>query len=55
MKRKGKQLLREGKVQEARDCFQQSIDVTPQMALEVMKVCVETTYFNNKSTESNTL
>ncbi|XP_014665920.1 PREDICTED: exonuclease 1-like [Priapulus caudatus] len=36
MKRRGKQFLREGKPQEARDCFQQCIDVTSQMALDVM-------------------
>ncbi|CAN0405293.1 unnamed protein product [Lampetra planeri] len=34
---KGKQLLREGKVSEARACFTRCINVTPQMALEVIK------------------
>ncbi|XP_022095679.1 exonuclease 1-like [Acanthaster planci] len=35
--KKGKQFLREGKVSEARDCFTKCINVTPAMALEVMK------------------
>ncbi|KAJ8248505.1 hypothetical protein GJAV_G00242750 [Gymnothorax javanicus] len=34
---KGKQLLREGKISEARDCFTRSINVTPAMAREVIK------------------
>ncbi|XP_038075218.1 exonuclease 1-like [Patiria miniata] len=35
--KKGKQFLREGKVSEARDCFSKCINVTPRMALEVIK------------------
>ncbi|KAJ8418300.1 hypothetical protein AAFF_G00140090 [Aldrovandia affinis] len=34
---KGKQLLREGKISEARDCFTRSINVTPAMAHDVIK------------------
>ncbi|XP_061084540.1 exonuclease 1 [Conger conger] len=34
---KGKQLLREGKISEARDCFTRCINVTPAMAREVIK------------------
>ena len=36
--KKGRQFLREGKVSEARDCFNKCVNVTPQMALQVMKV-----------------
>ncbi|XP_033104729.1 exonuclease 1-like isoform X2 [Anneissia japonica] len=35
--KKGKQFLREGKVNEARDCFTRSINITSKMALEVME------------------
>ncbi|XP_041468401.1 exonuclease 1-like isoform X2 [Lytechinus variegatus] len=35
--RKGRQFLREGKASEARDCFVKCINVTPEMALDVMK------------------
>ncbi|XP_076848220.1 exonuclease 1 [Brachyhypopomus gauderio] len=35
---KGKQLLREGKLTEARECFNRSVNVTPAMAHEVIKV-----------------
>uniref|UniRef100_UPI003AABE341 exonuclease 1 n=1 Tax=Centroberyx gerrardi TaxID=166262 RepID=UPI003AABE341 len=34
---KGKQLLREGKLSEARDCFTRCVNVTPAMAHEVIK------------------
>ncbi|XP_066527198.1 exonuclease 1 isoform X2 [Hoplias malabaricus] len=34
---KGKQLLREGKLTEARDCFTRCVNVTPSMAHEVIK------------------
>ncbi|XP_062376115.1 exonuclease 1 isoform X2 [Sardina pilchardus] len=34
---RGKQLLREGKVSEARDCFTRCVSVTPSMAHEVIK------------------
>ncbi|XP_058254927.1 exonuclease 1 isoform X1 [Hemibagrus wyckioides] len=34
---KGKQLLREGKVAEARDCFTRCVNVTPSMAHQVIK------------------
>ncbi|XP_030643341.1 exonuclease 1 [Chanos chanos] len=34
---KGKQLLREGKISEARDCFTRCVNVTPAMAHEVIK------------------
>ncbi|XP_069090380.1 exonuclease 1 [Pleurodeles waltl] len=34
---KGKQLLREGKLSEARECFTRCVNVTPAMALEVIK------------------
>ncbi|XP_063794403.1 exonuclease 1 [Pseudophryne corroboree] len=34
---KGKQLLREGKLSEARDCFSRSINITSEMAHEVIK------------------
>ncbi|XP_056465295.1 exonuclease 1 [Gadus chalcogrammus] len=34
---KGKQLLREGKLSEARDCFTKSVNVTPSMAHDVIK------------------
>lgn len=35
---KGRQLLREGKVSEARDCFTRSVSITPAMAHSLMKV-----------------
>ncbi|XP_030854685.1 exonuclease 1 isoform X2 [Strongylocentrotus purpuratus] len=35
--KKGRQFLREGKASEARDCFVKCINVTPEMALNVMK------------------
>ncbi|XP_072172437.1 uncharacterized protein [Diadema setosum] len=35
--KKGRQFLREGKASEARDCFVKCINVTPEMALDVMK------------------
>ncbi|CAL8298138.1 unnamed protein product [Merluccius merluccius] len=34
---KGKQLLREGKLSEARDCFTRSVSITPSMAHDVIK------------------
>jgi exonuclease-1 len=36
---KGKALLREGKRSEAIDCFQKSVDVSPEMALALIKEC----------------
>lgn len=35
---KGKALLKEGKRSEAVDCFQKSVDVSPEMALALIKV-----------------
>ena len=37
-RKKAAQLLMEGKRSEARDCLVQSIDITPQMALELITV-----------------
>lgn len=34
-----KELLREGRVKEARECYQRCIDVTSHMARAVMKAC----------------
>ncbi|XP_026141368.1 exonuclease 1 [Carassius auratus] len=34
---KGKQLLREGKISEARECFTRSVNITPSMAHDVIK------------------
>ncbi|WP_411021838.1 hypothetical protein, partial [Salmonella sp. s52031] len=33
----GKQLLREGKLSEARECFTRSVNITPSMAHDVIK------------------
>ena len=33
--------LREGKTREARECFQRCVDITPDMAREVIKACRE--------------
>ncbi|ESO01888.1 hypothetical protein HELRODRAFT_106350 [Helobdella robusta] len=38
-RKKAAQLLREGKKAEARDCLVQCIDITPHMALELIKAC----------------
>ncbi|KAK3770564.1 hypothetical protein RRG08_010753 [Elysia crispata] len=38
-RKKAAQLLREGKKSEARDCLQKCVDITPQMALNLMNVC----------------
>ena len=35
---RGKELLREGKKSEANDCFQRCVDVSPEMALALIKV-----------------
>lgn len=35
---KGKALLKEGRKSEAMDCFQKSVDVSPEMALALIKV-----------------
>lgn len=35
---KGKQLLREGKITEARECFTRSVNITPSMAHDVIRV-----------------
>lgn len=37
---KGRQLLREGKVSEARECFTRSVSITPAMAHRLIKVMV---------------
>ncbi|EMP37508.1 WD repeat-containing protein 64 [Chelonia mydas] len=44
---KGKQLLREGKLSEARDCFGRSVNVTHAMAHEVIKVFLKIDKFGN--------
>ncbi|CAL4065400.1 unnamed protein product, partial [Meganyctiphanes norvegica] len=38
-RKKAKELLREGKVREARECFQRCVDVTSEMAAEVIAAC----------------
>lgn len=38
-KRKAKQFLIEGKIKEARECYQRAVDVTPEMAFEVIQAC----------------
>ncbi|XP_060571925.1 exonuclease 1-like [Ruditapes philippinarum] len=38
-KKKAAQFLREGKRAEARECLQRCIDITPEMALELMNTC----------------
>ncbi|KAB7504477.1 Exonuclease 1 [Armadillidium nasatum] len=38
-RRKAKELLREGKIKEARECFQRCVDITSTMAHEVIKAC----------------
>ncbi|XP_045161100.2 exonuclease 1-like [Mercenaria mercenaria] len=40
-KKKAAQFLREGKRAEARECLQRCIDITPEMALELMNTCRE--------------
>lgn len=37
-RRKAAQLLKEGRANEARECFQRCIECTPKMALEVIQV-----------------
>ncbi|KAB0393305.1 hypothetical protein E2I00_018390, partial [Balaenoptera physalus] len=44
---KGKQLLREGKVSEARECFTRSINITHAMAHNVIKVILKMDQFGN--------
>lgn len=39
---KGRQLLREGKVSEARECFTRSVSITPVMAHRLIKVTMKT-------------
>ena len=36
---RGKALLKEGKKSQAVDCFQKSVDVSPEMALALIKAC----------------
>ncbi|KAF8772039.1 Exonuclease 1 like protein [Argiope bruennichi] len=36
---RGKELLCEGKIKEARECFQRCVDVTPEMARQVIEAC----------------
>ena len=43
-RKKAAQFLREGKRKEARDALVQCIDITPQMALQVMNVNVTERY-----------
>ena len=38
---KGIQFMKEGKVKEARECFQRCVDITPAMAREVIQACRE--------------
>uniref|UniRef100_T1J9L4 Exonuclease 1 n=1 Tax=Strigamia maritima TaxID=126957 RepID=T1J9L4_STRMM len=38
-KKKAKEFLREGKLKEAREHFQRSVDITSEMALELIKAC----------------
>lgn len=38
-KAKGLAFLRAGNRQQALECFQKCVDITPEMALEVIKVC----------------
>ncbi|XP_076443126.1 uncharacterized protein LOC143281736 [Babylonia areolata] len=38
-RKKAAQLLREGKRQEAKECLQRCVDITPQMALQLMNAC----------------
>ncbi|XP_013785317.2 exonuclease 1-like [Limulus polyphemus] len=38
-RKKAKEYLREGKLKEARECFQRSVDVTSEMAHELIKAC----------------
>ncbi|GFY76570.1 exonuclease 1 [Trichonephila inaurata madagascariensis] len=38
-RQRGKELLCEGKIKEARECFQRCVDVTPEMAKEVIEAC----------------
>ncbi|GIY38749.1 exonuclease 1 [Caerostris darwini] len=38
-RQRGKELLCEGKLKEARECFQRCVDVTPEMAREVIEAC----------------
>ena len=39
-RKKASQCLKEGRANEARECFQRCIECTPQMALEVIKVII---------------
>lgn len=39
---RGRQLLREGKVSEARECFTRSVSITPAMAHRLIKVIMKT-------------
>ncbi len=36
-----KEYLREGRHREARECYQRCVDVTPEMALELIRACQE--------------
>ncbi|XP_076314124.1 exonuclease tos isoform X2 [Tachypleus tridentatus] len=38
-RKKAKEYLREGKLKEARECFQRSVDITSEMAHELIKAC----------------
>ncbi|GFS88349.1 exonuclease 1 [Nephila pilipes] len=38
-RQRGKELLCEGKIKEARECFQRCVDVTPEMAKKVIEAC----------------
>lgn len=38
-RKKAKELLREGKAKEARECFQRCVDITSEMAADTIKAC----------------
>ncbi|EEC03153.1 exonuclease, putative, partial [Ixodes scapularis] len=38
-RQKAKQFLIEGRIKEARECYQRAVDITPEMALDLIKEC----------------
>lgn len=38
-RKKAKELLREGKAKEARECFQRCVDITSEMAADTIRAC----------------
>ncbi|XP_064489644.1 exonuclease 1-like isoform X2 [Ornithodoros turicata] len=38
-RKKAKQFLVEGKIKEARECYQRAVDITPEMAFDVIQAC----------------